>query len=148
MGISHPVILEPEKKVYHTSYEEGPIVTFYHKEHIELYGLSCASCHKDESCSHCHDMTVAAEDRGLCKSFEEMHETCDNCHGEQGCDRCHAKTERPGFFACHHRLAAQSVPPETDLSFLSSHRSADCATELRVRCPVMVDGTRPISNTP
>ncbi|MBD3335631.1 MAG: hypothetical protein GF355_08950, partial [Candidatus Eisenbacteria bacterium] len=42
LGIAHPVITEPETEVYHTEFDDGPVVTFHHKEHIELYGLACA----------------------------------------------------------------------------------------------------------
>lgn len=132
MGISHPVIIAPDKKVYHTGYEEGPLVTFYHKEHVELYGLSCANCHKDESCSHCHDMRLTGEERGLCKSFEEMHAVCDDCHGSQDCGHCHATTERPGF--SHEHTGWPLSKYHRDLSCRACHPTGERIAQLDNNC--------------
>ena len=94
MGISHPVIPEPDKRVYHTSFDDGPVVTFYHKQHIELYGLRCANCHQKENCSYCHDL---AQKVNIKKSMEEVHATCNNCHSDDRCARCHDTGEKPAF---------------------------------------------------
>ena len=94
IGISHPVITEPEKKVYHTPYEEGPVVTFYHEEHIELFDLRCVDCHQEENCSYCHDLQKPAQ---LAKTQEEVHAMCNNCHLNDACSKCHDTKERPGF---------------------------------------------------
>ena len=98
MGISHPVIEEPAKRVYHTNYDDGPVVTFYHKEHIELYGLSCAGCHQGENCGTCHDLRLAAQpELRKQRTFEEIHSTCERCHGDDACSKCHQGKERPPF---------------------------------------------------
>ncbi len=94
IGISHPLVTEPQKKVYTTPYSKGPIVTFHHKEHIEMFDLSCASCHKEENCSYCHDLE---EPTRFAKSQEEVHAICNDCHKADACERCHDTKERPGF---------------------------------------------------
>lgn len=93
-GISHPVIVEPTSKIYHTPYEPGPIVTFYHDEHVDLFGFACVDCHKEENCSYCHDLTHPDE---LVKTEEEKHEICTNCHLKQNCGRCHDTKRKPAF---------------------------------------------------
>ncbi len=100
LGISHPIITEPVKKVYHISCDEGNVVTFYHKQHVELYGLKCANCHQDENCSYCHDLAKSSPEGSpsvIAKSPEEIHATCNNCHDNDNCDKCHDSRERPPF---------------------------------------------------
>ncbi|MEW6050112.1 MAG: cytochrome c3 family protein [Candidatus Zixiibacteriota bacterium] len=94
MGSAHPIITEPVKKVYQTPYQQGPVVTFQHKEHIDLFGLRCVDCHKKENCSYCHDIDKPAK---LAKTQEEVHAVCNDCHGKAVCDKCHDNRERPGF---------------------------------------------------
>jgi hypothetical protein len=94
IGISHPVITVPDKRVYHTPYEPGPVVTLQHKEHIDLFGLRCVDCHKQENCSYCHDMDIEAK---ISKSDEEIHSICNDCHLKDRCDKCHDTVERPSF---------------------------------------------------
>jgi len=94
MGKSHPVIAAPEKRSYHTPYEKGPVVTFYHQEHIDLFGLRCVDCHQKENCSYCHDMQKPAT---LKKSMEQVHAICSSCHQTAKCSKCHDTVERPAF---------------------------------------------------
>lgn len=94
MGVSHPVITEPDKRVYQTPYQEGPVVTFYHSEHVDLFGLRCVDCHREESCGRCHDITKPAR---YVKTDEEIHATCNNCHREDECAKCHSTKELPAF---------------------------------------------------
>lgn len=94
MGISHPVITEPVKKTYHTSFAKAPVVTFYHKEHIDLFGLRCVDCHKKENCSYCHDLQKTP---AMAKSEEEVHSMCNDCHLQDRCTKCHDSKERPAF---------------------------------------------------
>lgn len=94
IGISHPIITEPVKKVYDTPYEKAPIVTFQHKEHIDLFGFRCVDCHVQENCSYCHDIERPVEDA---KTQEEVHAICNDCHIDDPCLKCHDTQERPGF---------------------------------------------------
>jgi len=93
--VSHPEIETPGKVVYETEFDEGPIITFFHNEHVNLFNLSCESCHQNESCARCHDThdKAAAED-------SEMHENCIDCHEEaigENCSKCHDTKERKPF---------------------------------------------------
>lgn len=94
VGIAHPIITEPAIRVYYTPYETGPIVTFYHREHIELFGLRCVDCHQKENCAYCHDLQKPAK---LKKTDEEIHAICSNCHGTHKCGKCHDTEEKPAF---------------------------------------------------
>ncbi len=94
IGRSHPVITTPEKRVYYTPYQAGPTVTFYHKEHIELFGLRCVDCHQKENCGFCHDLQKPAK---LKKSMTEVHAICSSCHEQDKCAKCHDTVERPAF---------------------------------------------------
>ena len=94
IGIPHPLITEPVQKVYYTPYQTGPVVTFYHKEHIDLFGLRCVDCHQKENCAFCHDLQKPAK---LQKTQEEIHAICSNCHGTHKCSKCHDKKEKPAF---------------------------------------------------
>ena len=47
--------------------QQGPVVTFQHKEHTDLFGFQCIDCHRQESCADCHDWqktTHPGEDPG------------------------------------------------------------------------------------
>jgi hypothetical protein len=94
IGISHPILTEPNIKVYRTPHKQGPIVTFRHKEHIVLFGLRCVDCHKKESCSYCHDLQKPTS---MTKTDEQIHAVCNSCHRVNDCGKCHDKHERPPF---------------------------------------------------
>jgi len=94
MGISHPKIIEPDRRIYQTPYAAGPVVTFYHQEHIELFGLRCVDCHQQESCSRCHDLERPVK---VARTQEEIHATCNSCHAKDRCNKCHDTKERPAF---------------------------------------------------
>ncbi|MBI5507613.1 MAG: hypothetical protein HY903_02555 [Deltaproteobacteria bacterium] len=81
-------------RVYVTPYAKGAVVTFYHQQHVDLFGLKCTNCHREENCNTCHDLqkTVAKK-----KSMQEVHAICAGCHEKDECGRCHADKERPGF---------------------------------------------------
>lgn len=95
VGIKHPHITIPVKKVYQTNYTKNPIVTFHHKDHVELYELKCVNCHQEENCSHCHE--INKKPIKLAKTPEEHHKPCIACHTMKTCSICHAKSERVGF---------------------------------------------------
>lgn len=94
MGIPHPVIHTPTTKVYTTPYAKGRIVTFFHKEHIDLFGLRCVDCHKQENCSYCHDLKPAEKAK---RSQVEIHAVCSDCHKTDECAKCHDTKEKPAF---------------------------------------------------
>ena len=94
LGISHPKISAPSKKVYHTSYEDGDIVTFYHSEHVERFDLKCVDCHQQENCSYCHELDKTAH---VEKTEEEVHAVCNDCHKNDNCNKCHDTVEKLPF---------------------------------------------------
>lgn len=94
IGKPHPVITEPVKKVYQTPYPSAPIVTFQHKEHIDLFGFRCVDCHEKENCGNCHDIEQTSKVK---KTQEQVHAICNDCHKEDPCAKCHDVKERPGF---------------------------------------------------
>lgn len=94
IGKPHPVITVPVKRTYQTPYEKGPVVTFYHQEHIDLFGLRCVDCHQKENCSYCHDLQKPASQK---KTMEQVHAICSSCHQTAKCSKCHDTKERPAF---------------------------------------------------
>jgi hypothetical protein len=91
----HPEIKEPDVLTFDTGYDEGNVVTFYHKEHTNLFGQNCQSCHTDESCIKCHaaNESIKAET----KSLVEGHDLCSKCHDtDDNCSFCHdTKMKKP-----------------------------------------------------
>ena len=92
----HPEISTPAKLVYTVDYDEGPIVTFYHNEHTDLFNLKCQNCHQNEACSRCHDTTGKATSG----ETKDIHENCIDCHVQaidENCEKCHDSKERSPF---------------------------------------------------
>lgn len=94
----HPELKVPNKLVLTTTYEKGKLVTFYHNEHTDIYGLDCKSCHQQESCAHCHasDNKVKVE----YTSLEAAHNKCSSCHNttdKSQCGTCHSDRELKPF---------------------------------------------------
>lgn len=100
-GKEHPVVLEPTKLVYQTDSDKGKMVTFYHDDHTKKFGLSCTGCHKQESCTKCHDVNRDSKNNvkpvKTKKTFEEQHKNCISCHSKtENCTKCHSdKTLEP-----------------------------------------------------
>jgi hypothetical protein len=94
IGISHVRLVEPDKKVYYTSYQEKPVVTFFHKDHTELFNLKCVDCHTKENCSGCHDIEKPVR---AAKTEAEVHAICSGCHVSNRCETCHDSKEKPAF---------------------------------------------------
>lgn len=97
VGVAHPKIVPTPVYVYSTPYEAGPLVTFHHTDHSEVFGLRCVSCHRQENCSRCHD--VGARTPHVRK---DPYEDCSRCHQQEldnNCEFCHSEGERDRF---HH----------------------------------------------
>jgi hypothetical protein len=94
---AHEQLDTPDKIVYTTKLKKGSKVTFFHKEHVELFGFVCSDCHKNEVCVKCHDagnslvkkanqIMSASSD----SSSEYRHRICRNCHEtNKNCAACH-----------------------------------------------------------
>ncbi len=105
IGSEHPPIPEPERIIYETASEEGPLVTFYHNEHINLFSLKCVDCHQTESCKKCHDLvkpalavlTQGEETVKIKQPQEDHHKACFKCHLGQKCKSCHSGEVKDPF---------------------------------------------------
>lgn len=94
----HPQIKEPTEVVYETTSNVGNLVTFYHDEHNELFGLQCDDCHSDESCIRCHHKTATKfiEER----KSSNIHYQCSDCHDTENkidCGLCHMGSKKSRF---------------------------------------------------
>jgi hypothetical protein len=100
-GKDHPVILEPTKISYETKSNKGNLVTFYHDDHAKRFVIDCTTCHKQESCTRCHDVSKTSNNLPKTviakKSFEEQHKKCISCHKEDNCNNCHLNKENQRF---------------------------------------------------
>lgn len=106
--IKHPQLKTPDKIVFKTFTNKGKMVTFYHDEHINKFGIKCASCHKDEVCVACHDVEKAKKvkngqldktAKGF-KSVTQAHNKCVSCHKTEvksNCTFCHSNSEKGPF---------------------------------------------------
>jgi len=95
VGKAHKKIKEPDKLIFTTDFDDGEVVTFYHDEHINLFGIKCVQCHQNESCSRCHDTIQKTK-----KEKEDPHENCLACHEKEiddNCAKCHAESEKARF---------------------------------------------------
>ncbi|UCH10096.1 MAG: hypothetical protein JSU61_12985 [Fidelibacterota bacterium] len=89
--LSQPRIKSEARYVYETEYEDGPMVTFYHDNHVDMFGLECADCHQGDACGSCHRVGAIARVKG------DLHEDCSTCHDENDCTICHRSSVAPAF---------------------------------------------------
>ncbi|HMQ80904.1 MAG TPA: cytochrome c3 family protein [Ignavibacteria bacterium] len=97
---THPVLTLPAKLVWETGAKTNKIVTFFHNEHVEIFGLECKSCHNQESCIKCHTVERNIDPAKLTRrdrSIEEHHKPCANCHMGNSCQKCHRDRELSPF---------------------------------------------------
>ena len=139
VGMLHPRIEVPDTKIYKVDgMEEGPIVSFQHKEHVEAFGLKCVECHQRENCSNCHDMQKKVDHHETMMS-DPHNETCGNCHEQEVADKCTFchKTEENGHFNHAKRSSFVLKPHHAALQCRQCHKndekrftkvSNDCTT--------------------
>jgi hypothetical protein len=94
-GKEHPFIAEPTLITYKTNSDEGKLVSFYHNDHTKKFGLDCVSCHKQESCTKCHDKQKTSDGKikqiSTKRTFEQQHKNCISCHNKnEDCSGCHS----------------------------------------------------------
>jgi len=89
IGQMHPPIPEPESETYVTEREgyEPTRVLFRHKAHIDVYGLRCAECHREDNCNRCHEN--GKQHTQHVRTLDEHHQPCFSCHGKAACEDCH-----------------------------------------------------------
>ena len=110
----HEKIEKPQRIVFETDTDEGEKVTFYHNEHVNLFGFKCTDCHSNESCVKCHDKNTTG--REISES-EEIHEFCSPCHDvENRCNFCHSNNIKAPF---NHAV-------RTGFSLLKYHNRVSC----------------------
>lgn len=102
VSVKAPQPAAPERVVYQTRTVEGKTVTFFHNDHVNRFGLACASCHQQETCATCHRVkpgspaatTIAGRPAAKSRTAAEAHARCSACHTLTGrCATCHAGTE-------------------------------------------------------
>lgn len=92
----YPPTKRPDKLVWDSKeFEKETKVTFFHKNHVDFFGLSCTKCHQDESCRNCHDK---GEPRyKFVRDADAFHDMCNQCHAKRSCEWCHRKGEVEAF---------------------------------------------------
>lgn len=86
----------PKRMVFETQADEGKLVTFFHNEHTDLFGLACSDCHANERCMRCHRPEAASAQ--AVAHVTQGHDRCSPCHVvEENCSRCHGEQPRSGF---------------------------------------------------
>ncbi len=86
----------PTRLVFDTSFDDGKVVTFYHNDHTDRFGLACTTCHSNERCAGCHKPTGSAA-KQVARAVGG-HDRCSSCHSvDENCNRCHDKESRPAF---------------------------------------------------
>lgn len=139
-GKNHPEYEAQPKIVYETNYPQGKVVTFFHDEHVNLFGLSCQSCHKNDNCIKCHESGVTHDKprkhnmKG--KSHEQIHKNCSSCHKDNSCDKCHLSSQKERFNHTaatgfdlgpnHSRLACNRCHAKTNPMDKPSKNCASC----------------------
>ncbi len=96
-GKIHPEIAEPKKLIFETKYKSGKYVTFYHDEHVKVFGANCVDCHKQQNCSQCHDKgkatmivtSLSGAPIKMHKPEQQHHKPCFSCHQDDKCSTCH-----------------------------------------------------------
>lgn len=109
-GLDHPEMNQPQQVVYETNYPDGKLVTFYHNEHVNIFNQDCNSCHQNESCMKCHDVSLTnargklldEQRKKASKTFDEHHAACASCHevdqnNTNNCIKCHTNEVQKPF---------------------------------------------------
>ena len=116
IGVPHPKIEATETYTYTTPYDKGPMVSFHHADHVDLFGLACVDCHQGNSCAKCHDIE-AAQAQAPSTPLDHTSECC-SCHAERDCGFCHDNQPRARF---EHKLS-------TGFDLAPYHERHECAT--------------------
>lgn len=137
VGRMHPPIKPPADAVYATRFTPavGKNVLFRHEAHTANYGLRCASCHRKDTCVHCHsggtpDAATQAALRPIQhgRTWKESHEPCITCHDQDRCAHCHYGDDEPPPPVFEHRITGQLLDDDH-----ASLKCGQCHTDLKNR---------------
>lgn len=118
--------------IFETSYQEGGLVPFHHKNHVEKYNRDCSVCHKDESCTSCHVHGEDSHPLGLISDIN-LHDTCYQCHDEsKGCTECHGRN--PNDLFGHAETGWELQPYHKVLQCKDCHKTPGKYTANDPRC--------------
>ena len=98
-----PKVTIPPKMVYETNSVKGKVVTFFHGDHAQRFGLKCVDCHQQQPCAGCHDVKKIAANTASVKrekrsgSMEDLHKPCFTCHATDKCSSCHMDKPMDAF---------------------------------------------------
>lgn len=93
VGVPHPKIEAVPTYTYKTTYTKGPVVTFHHADHVEMFGQNCVDCHRGDSCKRCHH----GEGQPVAPTALDHVASCYTCHAERDCAFCHRSESMPRF---------------------------------------------------
>jgi len=92
----HPKIETPEKILFKSNGYKNTLVTFYHNDHTQTFGLECKSCHNSDACAKCHNQNVVQVKNSSKKM--DKHQVCSSCHDvKTNCQECHKSKEAKRF---------------------------------------------------
>jgi hypothetical protein len=114
VGFLHPRVYPESSYVYDTDMDPERFVTFHHMDHVEVFGMECMDCHRQENCGNCHGTSQHKD-----KVRSDPHEDCIGCHEdkmESDCFFCHAERVRERF---DHNL-------RTNFEMEPYHTKAEC----------------------
>lgn len=124
-------LVQPEKKVWHSTYGGGTVVTLFHRNHTDTYGIDCASCHHAEGCASCHAKSEETTTE-IRHTEEALHGICNSCHAEMSCDQCHQKQEAQAF--SHNRTGFPLKGYHEQLTCRRCHGKPDHFTKPSPNC--------------
>ena len=116
--LPQPLIKAEARYVYEMDYDDGPIVTFHHTDHVNMYGLECVDCHKGDACESCHNVGAVA------LMSDQPHEACETCHEGNDCIICHKSSIAPAFSHVS-RTGWELGSQHTDLECSKCHGPTD-----------------------
>jgi len=91
-----PSTTRPVRFVYETASPRGKYVTFSHNDYVQVFGLSCIDCHRNETCISCH--SVNKDSTGSGHPVVDREQQCYSCHTAEGnCSTCHSNKPRDSF---------------------------------------------------
>lgn len=135
----HPKLVEPNRVMYETRYEQGKMVTFHHYEHTHLYQIACKTCHGNDNCMCCHDVNLkkiesdCVKKKKTHKTFQEHHAPCSNCHAQDNCNKCHLN-EASGDFNHLRRTGFDLGRNHSSLKCSACHKTPGKFTGLSKNC--------------